>query len=101
MRGTAHLQVRVAEYHKLGAGIDVVPFDEGEVHSTNSLQAREVRTRLPVLSVLLHYLLSQTGLLTAQRAAVVADSVTHWANPLRYVYISNIAKSQQQSYYFF
>lgn len=34
----AHQQIWVAEYHKLGTGIDVIPFDEGEVHPTNSLQ---------------------------------------------------------------
>lgn len=65
--GTAHLQVGVAEYHKLGAGVDVIPFDEGEVHASNSLQTREIWTPLPILSVLLHHLLSETGLLTAQR----------------------------------
>lgn len=65
--GTAHLQVGVAEHHELGAGVDVVPFDDGQVHSSDSLQAREVWTPLPVLSVILHHLLSETGLLAAQR----------------------------------
>lgn len=63
--GEAHLQVRETEDHKLGAGIDIVPFNEGEVHSSDSLQPREVWFPLPVLSVLLQHLLSQSGLLTA------------------------------------
>lgn len=65
-RGTAHLQVGVAEHHELGAGVDVVPLDEGKVDSSDSLQAREARTPLPVLGILLHHLLPETGLLTAQ-----------------------------------
>lgn len=65
---TAHLQVGVAEHHELSAGVDIIPFDEGQVHSSDSFQAREVWTPLPVLSVLLHHLLSETGLLAAWRA---------------------------------
>lgn len=65
--GTVHLQVRVAEDHELGTGVHVIPFDEGEVHSSDSLQAWEVWIRLPVLSVLLHHLLPEMSLLAAQR----------------------------------
>lgn len=61
----AHLQIWVAEYHKLGTGIDVIPFDEGEVRPTNSLQTWKVWAPLPVLCVVLQHLLPQTCLLTA------------------------------------
>lgn len=57
----------VAEHHELGAGVDVVPFDEGQVHSSDSLQTREVWTPLPFLGVVLHNLPPETGLLTAGR----------------------------------
>lgn len=67
-REAPHLQLRVAEDHQLGAGVDVIAFDEGQVYASDSLQAREVWAPHPVLSVLLHHLLPETGLLTANRA---------------------------------
>lgn len=66
--GATDLQLRIAEDHQVGAGVDVIPFDEGHVRSTDQLQAREVRTPHPVLGVLLHHLLPETGLLAARRA---------------------------------
>lgn len=63
--GPTHLQVGVAEHDELGAGVYIIPFDKGQVHPSDSLQAREVRALLPVLGVLLHHLLPETGLLTA------------------------------------
>lgn len=61
----AHLQARVAEHHELGASVHVVAFDEGEVHPADPPQAREVRTPLPVLRVVLHHLLLETLLFPA------------------------------------
>lgn len=74
----AHLQVRVTEHHELGAGVDVIPFDEWEVHSSDPIQAREVGTPLPVLGVLLHHLLSELGLLAAHhRTWAGTDTQNH------------------------
>ena len=62
---STHLQVGVAEHHQLGAGVDLVPLDEGQVHPAHPLQGGEAGASLPRLSVHLHHLLPQAGLLPA------------------------------------
>lgn len=65
LRPRPHLQLRVAEHDQLGAGLDVVSFDVGQVHPRDPLQAREVGPPLPVLRVLLDQLEPEPVLLAA------------------------------------
>lgn len=79
VEGPAHLQVRVAEHHQLSTGVDVVPLDEGQVHSPDSLQTREAGTGLPGLRVLLHHLQPELGLLAVRRWQQRVGLSSSWA----------------------
>ena len=62
-----YLHVWVAENDQLCAGVNIVPFDEGQVHSSDTLQPSEAGAPLPVLSVPHLEHLLQLGLLSAHR----------------------------------
>lgn len=60
-----YLEPRVAENHEGSAGPRVVAFDVRQIHASHSLQPREARLLLPLLSVLPHHAALQPGLLAA------------------------------------